>query len=507
MRGNRTAGLGAGLLLWLALLGAAAAFPQLALRPGGTPFEGPTDAEVTSLWWNPAAIGSMRGLHLHLSGQLLVNQGSVQRASICSMTGLPGDCGDRSFPSAPIDNSGRNLGWGGMAGVTWDFRQENLTIGFGVMMPWEQHRTFSGADTAAAGSGGLPTAYQLRSEDFRTLYFAIALAVKLSQKLSIGAGVSVIDTWASMSFDHDTALDRGSAGVGSAGGFESPTAAARIRVSGDGGSFWRLVPSPSGLAISVGAVVQPVGWLYLGASWSKAFPFNGDNGRFQSARAVDSSVVAAAGQCATYGGTCPGGAAITYDIPDVWHLGARMLLPHDVELSAWGRVVVYGPYNRSNPTDEAIVIQLSGPAGESAGVPSRIVLARGLQPAVAGELGVRWRPLRPLRLGLSFIAESSSVAQPYLSAAALDGPKLDGMAAGELRLGWFRLMVGYELTGFVLGTVNPGAYSPAYTTGCANNDHSLPSCGDALAGRGQPSNAGTYSLLSHRFSLALGVDY
>jgi hypothetical protein len=496
----------AALLGTLALPGAAHGFPQLALRPGGTAFEGPTDPEVTSLFWNPAALSQLRGVHLLVDGQLVLQSGGIDRSPICSMTGLPGACADRSFPHQPVSD----LSWSGFAGVTWDFRQDNLTIGFGAYLPWEQHRHLA----APAGSSAPTAAYHLRDEDFQTLVFALGLAVKLSQKLSIGASVSVADAWARLSFDRDTALG-GSTAAARASGYENKNNASTVKLAADGGSIWQNgLPSPAGLGISVGVMVQPVGWLYLGASWSRTFPFNTTGNRFTLSRATGASVTTAGSQGYACGrssnGTpdpCLGGATLVFDLPDVWALGARIALPREVELSAWARVVVYGAYGRNSTADQALVVELSGDPVQKQVAPARLLLARGLQPTVAGELGVRWRPLPPLRLGLSLAAETSAVKPEFLSAEAFEGPKLDGMVAAEVRLRWFRLMLGYELTGLLVGKVDPGGYDPGKATACFDARYALGACTDALAGRALPTNAGSYSLLSHRFSLAFGFDY
>lgn len=516
--------LGIALVSACALVGAAGTargFPQLQLRPGGTPFEGPTDAEVTALWWNPAALAQQRGFRLLASGQLALFRGSVARDAICTATGRSDSCGDRAFPEVPISD----LGWGAFAGASWDFRTDNLAIGLGVALPWETHRRFGAADSAAPGSGELPVAYHLRQQDFRILYITLGLGVKVNQKFSIGVGAGVVDSWATLSFDRDTALDGGSARVSAAGGYERPGAASQVSAQVDGGNFLSVIPSPTGLGLSVGATYEPVGWLSLGASWSRMFPFYGQEGRFALTRAVGSTVYPSALQGPLCGETngardpCRGGATLIFDIPDVWHLGARVALTPTVELSTWGRAVIYGPYGTGLPSDHGLVLELSGAPVEKGAAPARTVLARSLGPAFAGEVGVRWwvlpsdakaRRTTALRLGASLIAESPAVPADHVNAAALDGPKIDAMVAAELHLGWFRVMAGYQITSLLFSSLNattPGAFDPAAATRCADASYGLDACADALAGRALPSSAGRYALTSHRFSLALGKDF
>src|SRR5262245_8361063 len=49
----------------------AAGGPELLPHPGGLGFYGPTDPEVTAIFWNPAALGELAGTHFHLAGSPL----------------------------------------------------------------------------------------------------------------------------------------------------------------------------------------------------------------------------------------------------------------------------------------------------------------------------------------------------------------------------------------------------------------------------------------------------
>lgn len=500
----------------LAFAAPARAYPFLSLRPGGTPFEGPTDSELSAIWYNPAALGELRGLHLGGTAQLLLERGHIARDPICLDTGLPGTCSDaRGFPSVPISG----LTPTGLGGLAWDFRQENLTIAFGVYAPWQAKRQFS---DGGVGSTGTPTAYHLRSEDFRTLYYALALAVKVSQRISLGASVAVVDSSATLRFDRDTALDEGSATVG-ASGYENPAYAQGIRVHGDGGKFWGAIPVPSGLAINLGVLYRVTDHVTLGASWQRMFAFTGSSGHYSLRSAVGATITPSETQVAALsnpcsGGSCLGGTSIDYAIPDVWQLGARFALTPTLDLSTAARVVVYGTYQRNAAADQALVLRFSGEAVTRGLVPGRVLIANGLRPTVAGELGLRWRVIPSLRLGLSLAAESAAVPASLVNAAALDGPKLSGLLGAEWRVPFHflgderavRLYGGYGLDALLLLRANsphPGGFDPGATMRCVDAAYDLDACQAALAGRGLPSNAGSYALYGHHFDFGLTFDF
>jgi hypothetical protein len=313
----------------------------------------------------------------------------------------------------------------------------------------------------------------------------------------VGVSVALANSWEKLSFDRDGALDGGSATVAQAG-YENPAWAQRIRVRTGG------IGAPSGISTGFGILVRPVDKLALGASWTRMFPLFTETGSFGGAVDVGADVASARASC---GGppSCGGGAAIGYDVPDVWALGARLQLPRNLEASAWLRVVVYGGYSASPVRD--LVVQLSGDATTETGAPPRMVLARALRPTVAGELGLRWRPLAWLRVGASLVAESSAIPSELVNAEAIDAPKLDLMLGAEWRLRWFRVTFAYGFTGrFLFGTQGSG-FDPGATVRCVDARYAIDACTDALAGRGLPAAAGSYSLYTHRFSLGLAFQY
>ncbi|MSP63912.1 MAG: hypothetical protein EXR72_26930 [Myxococcales bacterium] len=509
----------AGLIaILVAGLGArAAALPLLSLRPGGTVFEGPTDFEPTSIWWNPAAIGALRRPRVLVAGQLLVPRGSWHRDPIDAATGVPGAGADRTFPSQSLDDTDLRY----FSAFTWDFGLDNFTFGIAVYAPWDNARAWKEPD--AFSSLTLPSGYHVVSESFRHIYLSFAGALKLHPRAYFGISLSTIDSTADLTFYRDAALDGGSPGV-AASGYENPASAQRIQVHGDGGSFWRgVLPKPSGLAIGLGMLGQPADRLWLGVSWMHIVPLpsNGSdyNRAYESPDALGAQVTAAGGKlvCTDRDGNlapCHGGASITYGMPDVYHLGARILLRERLDLTAWVRLVTYGSYDPyGDPAVRGLVVRLSGDPVTKAGAPDRIVLARGLRPSVAVEaLGLRWRPIDRLRLALSLVYQSPAVAGDHASPEAIDGHKVDATVGGELRQPVWRgsalkLTAAAGLTVQVPTQASPGAFDPRRRVACVDAASSLEACGDDLAGRALPSATGRLSLVVPHFTLALGLDF
>jgi hypothetical protein len=492
----------------------AAALPSLALRPAGSPFEGPTDIEVSAIWWNPAALAGLRGLHVYASGQLAAQTGSFERAPIDTQTGLASSSGDRSFSSQPLDDvSVRYFG-----GVTYDFGTDTIVAGLSIADPFDHTPSFR--DDGSGSSLRLPSQYHLAEETFRQIYVSVGLALKLHPRWLVGVSVSAVDAFTDYTFYRDTALDGGSPGVRAPGalcnsvpcGFENPLAAERVRVSGNGGSFWGGIPIPSGIGMNWGILFNPVERLWMGISYQHVFPLDGSGSGYERPYATVDALGATIDPAPGSGAACHpcrGSDMIAFPIPDLFHLGARIHLREDLELTTWGRLAVWGGYGTSSdPALSGIVVRLGGAPVTQGGAPEQIVLARQLRPQLAAEAGVRWRPVPSLRLGLSLIVESSAVPADSVSAEAIDGLKVNGALGGEWRLlRWLRLGLAYSITAMIPATPSPGAYDPNARVACVDSGYAQAACARDLAGLGLPSAAGKYTLYTHYASASLGLDF
>ncbi len=507
------------LVVVVALARSAAALPELAIHPAGTPFEGPADFEPTSIWWNPAALAALRGWHFQFNGGFAARQGSIDRAAIDSASGLPGGAGDRTFPSASTrDVSFRYFGVG-----TYDFGLDTLTFGLSVSAPWDTSLSFT--DDHTGSTAALPTAYHLASESFRDIFFSIALALKLHPKWLVGVAISPVDSFADYTFYRDTALDGGMRTVkqasplcgGAACGYENPQAAARIQVHGDGGSFWAVgqspgIPIPLGLAMNWGIAFRPVERLWMGVSWQHVFPLSSHGSGYEKAYEAPGQLGAQVTpppglQGACPGGTCVGAGVIGYSLPDVFHVGARIAVRDDLEIATWGRLTMYGGYGTSSdPALKGLVVRL-GTAAARAGIPEQVVIAHDLRTAFAAEAGVRWRALPSLRLGLSLTVESSSAPAGLVDADLIDAPKVDATVGAEWHARrWLRFQLAYGLTAWV--PVDGGAaFDPNARIRCVDGGGSIDACDADLNGRGLPTAAGHYTQLMHHLMAGAAFDF
>ena len=382
-------------LLLLATATPAIAQPLLGLRPGGTATEGPTDFDPTGVWWNPAAIGPLRGLHVVANGQLGMERGSYDRAASAGVDA------NHAFPKAAL--SANHFGYFGAA--TWDFGFDSFTLGVAVYSPFGDGRSFAESKTQPFSSLNLPAGYHLVAENFQNVYVSFAAALRLHPRLYIGVSVTPIDSSTDLTFYRDGALDGGDATVarpnslcgGRPCGYENPAAAQRIQVHGDGGSFFdNAVPKPSGLGIGLGLIARPSERVWLGLSWQHVVPLPATSSAYdrpyEQPSATGARVTPSLGQGPVCGGTtdarlpCLGGDSIGYALPDVYHFGARIQLTAKLELTTWVRLVTYGGYGGSNDFAlRGLVVGLDGAPVTDAHLPRQIVIAHALRPSVDGD--------------------------------------------------------------------------------------------------------------------------
>jgi hypothetical protein len=496
----------------------AGAFPFLTIHPSGTPFEGPADFEPSGIWWNPATISAIRHLNLYFSGGVQAQQGSIQRAAIDPMTGLPGPGATRSFPSVPLnDVSFRYFG-----AITYDFGLDVLTAGLALSAPFDSSQSFP--DNGSGSSLALPTGYHVASENFKDIYISIALALRLHPRWLIGVAISPIDSFVDFAYYRDSALDGGSPQVNNAGtlchgapcGFENPSAATRVQVHADGGSFlYKLIPVPLGIGMNWGIATRPVERMWLGLSWQHVFPLQSHGSGYDKSYEVPSemqvTVTPASGSgisCA--GGACTGPGSIAFSLPDIFHLGARIALRDDLEVTGGGRLIIYGGYGSSDPALKNLVVRVDAQGG----VPEQTVMARSLHPVFGAEGGVRWRPIPSLRVGLSLTVESSALPGDLVTAEAIDAPKFDATAGVEWKIHWkwrnggaLRLILAYGITSYFPSEPSPGAFDPGARVRCIDARSSIDACGPDLAGQGLPTAAGRYTLLLHHATAGIGLEF
>ncbi|HEY0711948.1 MAG TPA: outer membrane protein transport protein, partial [Polyangia bacterium] len=201
---------------------------------GGLGFGGPTNDDLSAIFWNPAALGLQGGTRgmVVLSGQ----RGSrrVSRDAIDPVTGQPG--GTRAF--APV--TGRSDRWP----TTFPFGPgsfvasaqsvgNRVTFAAGVFTPFAIRLAYPQDPTAEQ-----PARYHAVETDLSSVAIAPGLAVRLGGGLRVGVAPTFMLSRGSLIFDHDTGSPSGSAGAArvcgdSPCGAENPAAAARYALVAD----------------------------------------------------------------------------------------------------------------------------------------------------------------------------------------------------------------------------------------------------------------------------------
>jgi long-subunit fatty acid transport protein len=493
--------LGAGACLAIALATTtAAAAPLDEPFVGGLGFNGPTSGSVAAIYWNPAALGLVRGTQILISGDGRLTTTTVNRASINQSNGAAG--GSFAPGSATANNLMQPLqypiGPGAFMGISSDLGGDRFTIGFATYVPSIEQTKF-----ALTPANNEPTRYQALQIDLRNLALVPALSVRFGDDLRLGIAPGFLFSTGEIMFDEDTALDAGMPGLtGPCGasahcGAENPAAAGRYDVR-----------SGNGLGDATFSFTLGGGLFYR----IKSF----DIGLSYQSRPIGSAVPGvevAAEQTTAYapGGapvTCPTGSTtrcvfgdLAYRLPDIWIGGFTWHGRPGLEVTAMARWIWFHLHDR-------IDVRLTGPTLESSGLPEHIVIYRGFHDVwdVRGRVSYWFR--ERVRVGAQLRVETSAVDASAVNAGAVDGLKLNPMVLAEGRLTrhiW--LSAGYGITLMRDVTASPSDFNPKLATACVDAGNDLGACAARNAGQGRPTAAGTYSQLVQDFGLAMTAKF
>lgn len=457
--------------LGLAAATPAAAYPLMAPRPVPDAIAGPTDPHVAATFYNPAAIGYLRGIHVFVDGAARGHAGSIRR-----------------------DGAGTTgVGWADLdsfAGVTWDLATETLDIGLAVYTPF---------DELSAYPAGSAVRFAEQQQRFATLEETLVGAWQIERHVAIGAALVVNENWLDYRYARDAAPAGGSATVaqpsalcgGAPCGYENPLAEQQLRLRG----------YSSGIGFSVGLIVRPDNRVWLGASYTSHQ--TGGNLFLRNYR--QARIAPAPGQPPVCGGNpCYGDDRVVLLLPEMVQAGARVVLSPRLEVEASWRFLHYGARS-------ALDVSLQGGNLANAGAPPQFFLDRGLQNSYLVEVSTRHQVTPALKLSPSLTFETSAVAPSAVSAAALDAPKLDGALTMEWRFwksGPSALYLGAHVgaTGYFLGRVR-SRFDAHAETACVDAGYSLDACAKQNAGDALPSASGDYTLVVLEAGLALGFAY
>jgi len=470
---------GAGAVVLLGLPARVLAGPLLAAHPGGIGFFGPTDPEVTAIWWNAAALGELGGTHLHLAGSPTFLSQKMSRASGGPIT-------DRVDLAPDV-----------FIGATTDFTTDHVRVGVAYHIPFRDYGSIgSDADRIDPATHSSPLRYQRLHTFLQNHYFSPAAAFRINSSVSFGIGMNIVYTIAGLSFDRDRPLDTG------VDDHENPAQAERIDVNGTAGS----------VGFQAGFLWRIKGRVTLG-------------GAFVSRAATLSRTSIPADR---YGSgelnahiTQPGGGAlngygeISFKLPDLVHFGARWLVSDRLEAAATFRYADWGQRSdsiRIHMTSQQLR-QGQPPAPPE---PQEIILYRGYrdsyQVSARGAYCAR-RPLAAgepcrLRLGLSAGFDTGMYDPQAVQADALDGPTLELGFLVEWRLSsHLRLVGGGTYAAMMSRQVTASVYDANLALGCVNSGYSAPACTGYDLGQGLPSANGSYNLQTYAASLGMVFDW
>lgn len=463
---------------------------------GGFSFTGPTAGDLGAIYWNPAALGLMRGFQVMVSGTARVSTETVNRAPIDGM-GNPG--GMQLTGSATAHDFRQPFQWppGPGSYVALGYGSDRFTLAFAAYMPYLEKVSFP-----ISAAGDEPTRYQMLSMDLRNLALVPALAIRFGGDLRIGLAPGFLFSTGTLDFAEDTALDGGPDTLKAAGGPEQPSAAARYHVSSGqglgsakfsvtlgGGIYYRRRNLEIGLSYQSRPLGSGVSGVEVsGEQSSVTLPPQQGGG----------PVTCAGGQTAR----CVFGDA-TYRLPDVFIGGATWHFRPGFELSVTARWLWLHLHDR-------IDVRFVSPGLDASGLPEHIVLYRGFHDVVDTRARVAYWWHERVRIGAELRVETSAVDASAVNAAAVDGLKLEPIALAELRLGrHFWLAAGYGLTIMPGVTVTDSVFQPTDATACAMDNGNLanPACTSRLNGTARPTAAGSYTAFAQDFGLTLNMKF
>ncbi|HEX6837828.1 MAG TPA: outer membrane protein transport protein [Polyangia bacterium] len=449
----------------------ALAYPLMAPRPVPDAIAGPTDPHVAATFYNPAAMGYLRGVHFFADSGARFGLGSITRDGSASQSTNP-------------------IGFDGFAGLTWDLATETLNIGVAVYTPFTEFSSY-------APTG--PLRFHEQSLTFATLEETLAGAWQIERHIAIGAAFLVNESWLDYGYARDLAPAGGSATVsqpsalcgGAPCGYENPLAEQQIRLRG----------FDHGFGFVVGLIVRPADRVWLGVSYTN----HKAGGDISLTDPFHAEVTPAPGQGAVCGGgACTGRDRVLLVLPEMVQAGLRVTVFPTFDIEASWRFIHYGART-------ALDVSLQSGSLGNAAVPPQFLLDRGLQNTYLVEVSTRHQVTPALKLSPSLSFETSAVAADAVNAAAIDAPKLSAALTIEWRA-WHKasttVTVGAHVgaSGYILGRVR-SRFDAQAETACVDAAYSLDACGKLNFGDALPSASGSYTYFVVDAGAALGIQY
>jgi hypothetical protein len=448
------------LLLWPR---AAAATPYIDPWNGGMVFVGPTSPHVAAVYWNPAALGLMRGTHVWLAAHASYSHIGIDRAEFDPATGEPGTGVDFPKDTETVIKPGAFLG------ATFDLGNDKIGVGVALHLPYRDEQP---QDPDAQYR------YHTEGGSLRAYMATLAVSYRVNYRLIFGGGASLMFTRGSFRF----ALDENLASCGVTTGclpdrpIEDPEAATHLALDVSSG----FTPA---FAFNVGVLYRlvPNVWLALVGHSAPGLGLIALTGEARVAPAISSGHGAASGD-----------AQVNLHLPMSLQAGLRW------DLSTAGAQLLASVRWIDTSVISKLDMRLAGAELREAEVPEWMYRYQGVSDAIIAELGFETAPGSSWRFGVRGTFDSGGVARTHISPAHVDGPTLGVQAGVELGLGG-----GFSITlaasaGFMFPRhVTDSVFRPSDQLGCVASDYDLDTCATTRDGAAIPSAAGDYD----RFTL------
>jgi long-subunit fatty acid transport protein len=456
---------------------------------GGLGFNGPTAANLGSVYWNPAALGLVRGVQIMVAGTTRVSTTTVRRTGVDPATGQP-DLSLPTMPTATAHDVTHPLQWppgpGAFLAISTDVGGDRFTLGFATYEPYVEQNHFS-----VNVAGNEPTRYHRIDADLRNLALVPALSIRFGSDFRIGLAPGFLFSTGRLSFAEHPQTGPGSETPSNDARYDVDSGQsigdARFSVTLGGGIYWRRKTVEFGLAYSSRPIGTDVGGIEVAADKTQVTQPGGAG-----------PVTCASGQA----NRCVFG-DIVYQLPDVWIAGVAWHPRPGLEIAAMARWIWFHMHDR-------IDIRLTSPALQAAGLQDHITFHRGFKDVWDTRVRVAYWIRERLRVGAAMRIETSAVSPGDVNASAVDGFKIQPMVMAELRVTrGLSLTGGYGFTYMPDVIAHPSNFHPAAAAACraSGDDLSLQSCMDRQQGLARPTADGTYGRTEQDFSLSMNVRF
>lgn len=498
--------------LWLLAAAPAAAYPYLALRPGGQVLGGPTDSQLSALQYNPAAIRLTSGSQILVTGGATGYIGGYQRSTPLPAGFAPNQAAAETAPEVPIRWANPEA----LVAASWDLRSDSVTLAFGFLTPHMDFTRYADRNDPSQAER-LSTRYHAVESINYSLWGTVAVALKLRQWLYFGGSFNFGRTYQGSVFYRDLGPEARTSGASGSDGDELGCGSGPCEAWADRMRL-ALDVSQWGYGFTLGALAVPIeDRLWIGLSYtSPLFSGRGD--------VVDLDGIPT-GLPWLPGGACSGdrwGAEVTRrdGTPDCGTARLSLSFPHILYLGLRGRLPIPQPAlssgadppkaatpSRARPQAIELVSWMRlwvPPRPDQELVIERRVFPRGLtalplslRPALAVTFGVR--QLWPkLTLGQELLYESPRTDPAAVSPANLDGHKLDFSLAARITLHRrLSLLLSAGVTSVFFESTAGTRFTPESADLCRQSGYDVlsPSCEEVRNGWAVPKVPGSYWLV------------